>query len=687
MRVLLFGTYDRLGGRNQLLADALRAAGARVERCHEPLWSGTDDKLAAVAALGGGGNRLPAMLGAALRIARAQARLASRSLAVKRADVVLVGSTGHLDLPLAKLLARRLGAALVFDPMVSIAETAADRGLIGNAAPVGRALRRVERALLRLPDRVLMDTRVHARALDQELGLRLDRTSVVPVGAHPAFRAVPDLADRDATAGEPLRVTYFGQYIPLHGVDTILRAAHILSARDDIRWVLVGRGQTLGQARALACRLGIANVRFVDTWLPQARLADEFVATADVCLGIFGSGAKASRVVPQKVYAALAAGRPVVTGDTPAAREFLQDGVEAVLVPPGSASALARAIAGLADDSPRRSALGDAARRAYDERFSRAPIAAAAAGALEAAMAGADAARPAARPAARSAACSAADSDTGSTCCSTGARGAGDPRVPLEGPRHRWRTGRLVRELLEGEPGLGMAPILDAGCGDGTFALELLRRQRSDASPVPPILSCDIDRVRVERARARYALLEPSRRPQVFVADLSAVPLADATCGAVVAGEVLEHVADDGRAAAELARVLAASGTLAFSLPAGERRFGRADRRAGHLRRYGRAGLLALLSDAGLEVVRLRGWGVPFGRIYDSLAQAPALALAERAPGTRASLAFLARGAAANRICRGLFRLDEVLESVVHRAPALEGRASGWMGVARKPSA
>ncbi len=51
-------------------------------------------------------------------------------------------------------------------------------------------------------------------------------------------------------------------------------------------------------------------------------------------------GTKAARVIPNKVFQALACARPVITADTPAARELLTDDVDALLVPPGDPEAL-----------------------------------------------------------------------------------------------------------------------------------------------------------------------------------------------------------------------------------------------------------------------------------------------------------------------------------------------------------
>ena len=82
-------------------------------------------------------------------------------------------------------------------------------------------------------------------------------------------------------------------------------------------------------------------------WVEYERLPDE-LHRASCALGIFGTSAKAARVIPNKAFQALACGTPLVTADTPAARELLRDGESALLVPPGDPQALADALRRLA---------------------------------------------------------------------------------------------------------------------------------------------------------------------------------------------------------------------------------------------------------------------------------------------------------------------------------------------------
>jgi glycosyltransferase involved in cell wall biosynthesis len=125
---------------------------------------------------------------------------------------------------------------------------------------------------------------------------------------------------------------------------TILEAARLAP---ELPFRVVGTGQLDGLLETRP-----ANVEWVP-WVQYERLAGELHATG-AALGIFGSSDKAARVIPNKAFQALACGTPLVTADTPAARELLVDEESALLVPPGDAQALAEALRRLAADDALR---------------------------------------------------------------------------------------------------------------------------------------------------------------------------------------------------------------------------------------------------------------------------------------------------------------------------------------------
>jgi len=104
-------------------------------------------------------------------------------------------------------------------------------------------------------------------------------------------------------------------------------------------------------------------------WVEYERLPGE-LHRAGCALGVFGTSDKASRVIPNKAFQALACGTPLITADTPATRELLVDGESALLVPPGDPEALAAAIRRLAADPTLAERLSAGGLAAYREQAS-----------------------------------------------------------------------------------------------------------------------------------------------------------------------------------------------------------------------------------------------------------------------------------------------------------------------------
>ena len=351
MTAVLFGTYDRGHSANRLLRQALGGAGYRVVELHEPLW---EESLVKERAYFGAASML--RLGG--RWAGAARRLAARWREhAAAATLVVAGFGGQLDVLLARAVCRPR-AGLVFAPLVSLSETLVeDRGVFPAGGVRARAVGAIDRATFAAADVVLADTAAHAAYL-VELGAARERVAVLPLGVEPEFLAAA------AAAPVPRRVLFYGHHLPLHGVDTILAAAERLAS--DVEVVLVGNGPERAALEARGRRGGAALVWRDD--VPFAELPGE-LARAAVVLGVFGRGRKASMVVPNKVWQAAAAGRPLVTRDGPALREMLTPGEHCVAVPAGDPAALAAAIAELLDDPARAERLGRAARAHVLERF------------------------------------------------------------------------------------------------------------------------------------------------------------------------------------------------------------------------------------------------------------------------------------------------------------------------------
>ena len=142
-------------------------------------------------------------------------------------------------------------------------------------------------------------------------------------------------------------------------------------------------------------------------------------------------------------------------------------------------------------------------------------------------------------------------------------------------------------------------------------------------------------------------------------ADVSALPFPDGAFDAVVLGEVLEHVEEDAAALSEVARVLSPGGVLALSVPRNPAWFGASDRWAGHVRRYTREALLAVVAQAGFESVRCRPWGFPVSTLYHRFVYEPRVARRGAEPlgaAQRPALALLGAALQLDRVFVGVER-------------------------------
>jgi glycosyltransferase involved in cell wall biosynthesis len=338
-RICYAGTYERNYPRNRLVIAALRAAGARVEEAHVPVFEQVRDK-------SGVGLLVVARLAA--RLALAYARLVPAvALRLLRCDALAVGYIGQGDMLVLGLLARAMGRTIIFNPLVTLTDTLVeDRGLVRVGSIRARALGAVDRLSLRLADVVLVDTAENGQFLIERFGVHQSKLRVVPAGAEERlFHPVEHSDHPPSYCNTRLDVLFVGTFIPLHGVETIVRAAALLDERNaPVTIELVGTGQTYQAMRELARRLGIAASTLTWTdWLPYDALGDR-LRRADVALGVFDAGPKAARVIPNKVFQSLACGVATITRDAPALRCLLRDGEDALLVPPNDPAALADAI-------------------------------------------------------------------------------------------------------------------------------------------------------------------------------------------------------------------------------------------------------------------------------------------------------------------------------------------------------
>jgi glycosyltransferase involved in cell wall biosynthesis len=162
--------------------------------------------------------------------------------------------------------------------------------------------------------------------------------------------------------GREPRLLCVGRLIPIKGHIVLLRAfAAARRAVPSLRLDVAGRGPLEPALRALAKELGVQEaVRFLGYVAPIQRAIED---AAMVVVPSMGEG------FGMVALEAMERARPVIAAEIGGLGELVEDGVTGLLVPPGEAEPLARAIVRLAADLPLAAELGEAGRRRALEQF------------------------------------------------------------------------------------------------------------------------------------------------------------------------------------------------------------------------------------------------------------------------------------------------------------------------------
>ncbi len=195
-------------------------------------------------------------------------------------------------------------------------------------------------------------------------GLPADKVETVYNGFDPsAFASRRSPAGARAALGlrERLTVVYAGRIAPVKRTDLLLDAAE--RTADVADWVLAGANDTAEASPFVERAARMPNVHVTgflrgDQLTLAHQAADVLVIppSADP-LQRFGT-----TVLPIKLFSYVAAGRAIIAGDLPDARELLTDGESARLIRPDDPLALAGAVRELAGDEALRARLAEGAR-------------------------------------------------------------------------------------------------------------------------------------------------------------------------------------------------------------------------------------------------------------------------------------------------------------------------------------
>ncbi len=257
---------------------------------------------------------------------------------------------------------------IIIDAFYSIYDSFVyDRKLVGRVSVKAVYYYILDFLLCRAGDMMLFDTKEHKKYFQKTFRLsHKKKTAIVPVSLDLSYH---DSVQPYFFQDKNFHVVFYGYYIPLQGVEYIVRAAKEVESIKDIHFTFIGSGQTRKEINVLAKKLELTNCAFLDR-VPYATLLS-YVKGADICLGIFGASDKTVRVIPNKVLDAAACGKMVLTARTSALERYFEEGRDILYCKSADAHDLAEKIRYAYNHRQELRSLGERSRNIVERYFSK----------------------------------------------------------------------------------------------------------------------------------------------------------------------------------------------------------------------------------------------------------------------------------------------------------------------------
>jgi colanic acid biosynthesis glycosyl transferase WcaI len=216
---------------------------------------------------------------------------------------------------------------------------------------IARAVAALERWSYRHATYVNAMTRGIARSLLSQKNLPPAKVLFLPNGVdtlHYSPRPVDMALKQQLGLEEKKVVLYQGTHGHAHGLDTLLRAAKLLSHHPELHFLLIGDGSEKHHLEALRKDLNLSNVTFHDP-VPVKQLP-AFFSLAECGLVSLRNLPHLNRARPAKMFPILASGKPIIFVGQGEGAELAEQAKAGIIVPPENPEALAAAVLRLVRD-------------------------------------------------------------------------------------------------------------------------------------------------------------------------------------------------------------------------------------------------------------------------------------------------------------------------------------------------
>ncbi len=268
-------------------------------------------------------------------------------------------------------LARLMRVPFVLEIQDIWPETLVSSGMVREGR-LTQAVSRVCRSLYRRAGAIVVTSTGMADNLARK-GVPESKVHVLPQWAdEEIYRPLP----RDEEFGErfglkrAFNVMFAGNIGAAQNLETMVQAAALLRNEPDVRFVVLGDGLELARLRQMVDGLGLENVSFLGQHPKESM--PMFFAWADALLLHLRDDPLFSIMVPNKVQAYMACGRPLLCAMKGDAAAFIAQSEAGVVTSPEDPRAMADGVLRLKSASiEERERMGAQGRRAFERLFAK----------------------------------------------------------------------------------------------------------------------------------------------------------------------------------------------------------------------------------------------------------------------------------------------------------------------------
>lgn len=243
------------------------------------------------------------------------------------------------DIHSASKWAKKNTIPLIFDPLISSwdKQVGERKKFLPNSF-LSEKLKKKESQIFNKADFLIADTEAHKKFFNEIFNFPKNKIFTINVGADEKF-FFPDFS-KNKIHNE---ILFYGSFLELHGIDTILEAAK-LTINKKIKWTLLGnynkyKFNNLPSNIHLEKTIAISKLR-------------QRIIKSTILLGIFSSSEKGNNVIPNKVFQSLACGKPVITRKADAyPKEIIDEKMGIYFVEPNNPNALAQKVIDILKDN------------------------------------------------------------------------------------------------------------------------------------------------------------------------------------------------------------------------------------------------------------------------------------------------------------------------------------------------